>query len=65
MGNTQKLQSKHRPNNANIRIVSGSACPGCNGTGKEDVDYYEDDDIDHVITIKETCLLCDGSGVFE
>ena len=49
----------------NIDIVSGSTCPHCNGTGKMQQDYYDDNDMSKMTTIDEVCLKSDGSGIYE
>lgn len=45
--------------------VSGSACYLCSGTGIEDRDYYDEDNNMEIVTIKEKCSCCNGTGVDE
>ena len=54
---------EQRDSTCNLQNVSCSACPHCDGTGKMQQDYYDDDDMNKIITVDETCLVCDGSGI--
>ena len=65
MNNNSESQLNNGNTNSSQGAVSGSACPLCKGTGVESRDYYKDDNVNKIVTIKEYCSFCFGSGVWE
>jgi hypothetical protein len=53
-----------RKNNLSKKgVVSGIVCQSCNGTAIKYRDYYDEDNNMEIVTIKEKCSCCNGTGV--